>query len=85
MNASIRLRVGILGVGAIGRTMAMALDAKRIDAELVAISDQDIQRAEAVSAELASRPRVVSVHELIQRSDLVVEAAQPGCAARFRA
>ena len=34
-----------------------------------------VQRAEAVSAELASRPRVVSVHELIQRSDLVVEAA----------
>ena len=75
MNASIRLRVGILGVGAIGRTMAMALDAKRIDAELVAISDQDSQRAKAVSGELASRPRVVSVHELIQRSDLVVEAA----------
>jgi aspartate dehydrogenase len=75
VNASIRLRVGILGVGAIGRTMAMALDAKRIDAELVAIADQDSQRAEAVSAELASRPRVASVHELIQRSDLVVEAA----------
>jgi aspartate dehydrogenase len=75
VKSSNRLRVGILGVGSIGRTLATALDAKRIDAELVAITDQDSERAEALAAELASRPRVVSLHELIQRADLVVEAA----------
>jgi len=75
VNSSIRLRVGILGVGSIGRTLATALDAKRIDAELVGITDQEPSRAEAVAAELASRPRVVSLHELLQRADLVVEAA----------
>ena len=75
MNAAIRLRVGILGVGSIGRTLAAALDAKRIDADLVAIADQDEQRAESVAAALTTRPRVVSLHELVQRADLVVEAA----------
>jgi aspartate dehydrogenase len=73
--SSIRLRVGILGVGSIGKALAEALDAKRIDAELVAISDQNEGRAEAVAAKLAIRPCVVSLHELIQRSDIVVEAA----------
>jgi aspartate dehydrogenase len=67
--------VGILGVGSIGGALATALDAKRIDAELVAISDLDTERAEAFAAGLASRPRVVPVNDLIQRADLVVEAA----------
>jgi aspartate dehydrogenase len=75
VNASIRLRVGILGMGSIGRTLATALDAKRIDAELVAIADQDTERAEAFAAELSSRPPTVTLHELVQRTDLVVEAA----------
>jgi len=75
VNSSIRLRVGIFGVGSIGRSLATALDAKRVDADLVAICDQDSQKAQSLAAELASKPRVVSVHELIQRADLVVEAA----------
>jgi aspartate dehydrogenase len=83
VNASIQLRVGILGVGSIGRTLATALDAKRIDAELVAIADQDVQKAEAFSAELSSRPRVVTLHELIQRADLVVEAASQSALLEF--
>jgi len=33
------LKIGILGVGAIGRTIATALDQKQVDAELVALSD----------------------------------------------
>jgi predicted dinucleotide-utilizing enzyme len=33
------LKIGILGVGAIGRTIAAALDQKQVDAELVALSD----------------------------------------------
>jgi aspartate dehydrogenase len=70
-----KLRVGILGVGSIGQTFASALDRGRLDAELVAISDQDTDRAEAFAAALSSKPPVVFIDELIERTDLVVEAA----------
>jgi aspartate dehydrogenase len=70
-----KLKVGILGVGSIGQTFANAVDAGRFDAELVAISDQDTARAETFVSSLASRPPVVSIDDLIARTDLVVEAA----------
>jgi aspartate dehydrogenase len=69
------LKIGILGVGAIGRTIAVALDQKQIDADLVAITDQDRGRAEALSAELSGRPPVVSLEAMIESCDLAVEAA----------
>jgi len=73
------LKIGILGVGAIGRTIATALDQKsgqkQIDAELVALSDQDRAGAEALSSELSSHPAVLSIEEMIERSELAVEAA----------
>jgi aspartate dehydrogenase len=77
------LKVGILGVGAIGRVLASAIDEKRIDAELVALSDQERERAEVFAATLASRPPVVSLEELIERSDLAVEAAGQAALAEF--
>ncbi|MGC2421212.1 MAG: aspartate dehydrogenase [Candidatus Acidiferrales bacterium] len=77
------LKVGILGVGAIGRSLASAIDQRRIDAELVALSDQERERAEAFAATLASRPPVVSLEELIERSDLAVEAASQAALREF--
>jgi aspartate dehydrogenase len=77
------LKIGILGAGAIGRTIAAALDRNELDAELVALADQDRARAEALSAELAGRPAVVSVDELIERSDLAVEAASQAALGEF--
>jgi aspartate dehydrogenase len=69
------LKIGLLGVGAIGRTIATALDKKQIDAELVALSDQDRARAEALSSELSGHPPVVSLEAMIESCDLAVEAA----------
>jgi len=69
------LKIGLLGVGAIGRTIATALDQKQINAELVALADQDQARAAALSSELSSHPPVVSIDEMIERSDVAVEAA----------
>ncbi|MFY9690864.1 MAG: aspartate dehydrogenase [Candidatus Acidiferrales bacterium] len=69
------LKIGLLGVGAIGRTIAGALDQKQLDAELVALSDQDCASAKSFSAELASHPPVVSIDEMIERCELAVEAA----------
>jgi len=75
VNAHGKLKVGILGVGSIGRILATALDEKRVDAELVAISDLEYERAKEVAAGLQTPPRVVPLHEMIQRVDLVIEAA----------
>jgi aspartate dehydrogenase len=77
------LRVGILGVGAIGRTIAIALAQKQVDAELVALSDQDHARAEALSSEFVNRPAVVSIGEMVDRCDLAVEAASQTALAEF--
>ena len=77
------LRVGILGVGAIGRVIARALDVREVDAELVALSDQDRWRAEGLSRELSGRPPVVCVDEMIERCDLAVEAASQAALPEF--
>jgi len=68
-------KIGILGVGFIGQTLAAAIDERRIPAELVALSDLDHAKAEAVARRLASHPRVVPLEQLIESSDLIVEAA----------
>jgi aspartate dehydrogenase len=77
------LKIGILGVGAIGRTIATAIDRKQVKAELVAVSDQDRARAEALSAELSAHPAVVSVEEMLERAELAVEAASQAALPEF--
>jgi len=77
------LKIGLLGVGAIGRTIATALDRREIDASLVAVTDQDCARAEALSRELSSHPPVVSLDEMLDRADLAVEAAGQAALADF--
>ena len=69
------LKVGLLGVGAIGQILAAALDAESSRAVLVAVADQDRARAEKFAAQLKSRPAVVEMDELVRRSDLIIEAA----------
>jgi len=77
------LKIALLGVGAIGRTIATAIDRHEVDATLVALCDQDRERAEALSRELASHPPVVSLEEMIERSNLAVEAAGQSALAEF--
>ena len=77
------MRVGILGVGAIGQVLATAIAEKKIDAELVALSDQDRAKAEAFAASLACRPPVVSLDELLDRCDLAIEAASQAALREF--
>jgi len=72
---SAALKVGLLGVGAIGQILATALDAEPSRAVLVAIADQDRGRAERFAAQLKARPPVVEIDELVRRSDLIIEAA----------
>jgi aspartate dehydrogenase len=77
------LKIGLLGVGAIGRTIATALDRREVDATLVALSDQDGARAEALSRDLASHPPVLPLEEMLDRVDLAVEAASQAALTEF--
>jgi aspartate dehydrogenase len=72
---SAALKVGLLGVGAIGQNLATAIDAEPHRAALAAITDQDRPRAEKFAAQLKTQPAVVELDELVRRSDLVIEAA----------
>ena len=77
------LKIGLLGVGAIGKTIAAALDEKQLDAELVALSDQDCARAKSLSSELSSHPPVISIDNMIERCELAVEAASQAALPEF--
>jgi aspartate dehydrogenase len=69
------LKIGILGVGAIGRTIATAIDQKQVDAQLIALSDQQRDQAAEFAEQLSSVPSVLEIDEMIERVDLAVEAA----------
>ncbi len=77
------LKIGLLGVGAIGKTIATALDQKQVDASLVALSDQDCARAKQLSSELSTHPPVLPVEEMIDRCELAVEAASQAALSDF--
>ena len=69
------MRIGILGAGSIGETLARAIDEGKIRASLAAIADQDSARAQKLALSLKHSPPVVPHERLVDVSDLVVEAA----------
>jgi aspartate dehydrogenase len=77
------LKIGLLGVGAIGKTIAAALDQKQVDASLVALSDQDCARAKQLSSELSTHPPVLPLEEMIDGCELAVEAASQAALSDF--
>lgn len=69
-------RIGIVGVGNIGRRVARWLDAGKLpDAALTAVCVRDAARAEPFLATLAARPAVLSLSDLCASVDIVVESA----------
>jgi aspartate dehydrogenase len=77
------LKIGILGVGAIGRTIATAIDQGQVNARLIALSDQQKDQAAVFAAQLSSLPPVLEIGELLDRADLVVEAASQAALPEF--
>ena len=69
------IRVGIFGLGTIGRQIARALEAGIAGCALAGGTGRDRAKAEAFLATLPSRPSFLPTEELIQASDLVVECA----------
>lgn len=69
------MRVGIVGLGTVGRGLCQAIDGGVVSMQLVAVSTRDHERAKAFLRELCRQPPLLSLDELISRSDLVIEAA----------
>lgn len=69
------IRVGIFGLGTIGRQVSLALEAGIPGISLAGGTGRDQAKAEAFLATLPSKPPLLSQDELIQASDLVIEAA----------
>lgn len=69
------LKIGIVGLGAIGRAICRAVEGGRLQVEIAAVSSRDRRKAEAFLSSLRNPPPWTPFAELIARSDLVVEAA----------
>lgn len=69
------LRVGIAGLGTVGKTLAQALDAGIDGLELAAVAVRDTARASDWLAGLSAMPRIVSFDEMPLYTDVVVECA----------
>ncbi len=69
------LKIGLVGCGAIGTEIARAIDHSDIAAELVAVFDRNVNRAEELMKGLKAKPALLDLEELVERSEIVVEAA----------
>jgi aspartate dehydrogenase len=71
------LRVAIVGLGAIGRKLAQALDQGIDGLTLVAVSVQNPEKHQAWLAGLTKPPAVLPIEALVDAADIVIECA-PG-------
>ncbi len=70
------LRLAVAGLGAIGMRAAQAIDAGEVPGiQLVAVSANDLERANERVAGFAAPPEVLPLAELAARADIVVECA----------
>jgi aspartate dehydrogenase len=69
------MRVGIVGLGTIGRAMAQAVDRGEVAVQLTAVHSRDVEKARGFVATLGQQPAVTDLPGLIERCDLVIEAA----------
>ena len=69
------IRVGVFGLGTIGRQICRAIDAGIPRVTLAGACARDRGKADTFLASLHSKPPLLSTSELIRSSDMVIEAA----------
>lgn len=80
------MRVGIVGLGSIGRTVARNLHEGRIpNAILAGIAVRDRAKAEAFLKEIGCKAPLVTIGALATEADIVVECAPPAVLAEIAA
>ena len=75
--------VGIVGCGAIGSSLALAIQEGRVPARLAGLTGRTRSRAEALARSLTPAPPLLDLPHLVQASDLVVEAASVAAVAEI--
>lgn len=77
MIGSVLKRIGLLGCGAIGTQIALAINSGQVQAELTHVYDYDKSKAVSLVARLDKKPIIVENPHLLSSNnvDLVVEAA----------
>lgn len=81
-----RLKVGLIGCGAIGTQIAKAcLGRLKKKVELAAICDSEIEKARAFKKALKKKFEILDADDLIRRVDLVIEAASAKISAKILA
>ncbi len=71
-------KIGIIGCGNMGSQIAEYIVENLSDkSKIVAISDIDSQKAKELSVRIKPKPLITTIDELINKSDLVIEAASP--------
>lgn len=76
------VRVGLVGCGAIGARLAEAIERRyRHSARLVAIHDCDPRHAQRLARRLRRSPPIVTLPQLIRKSQVILEAASGDAAA----
>lgn len=70
------IRVGVIGCGTIGKELALVCQKQFKDqVTLEAIADSDLTSARKLQVRLKPRPKILSSDQLIDRCDLIIEAA----------
>ena len=73
---SLNLKVGIVGLGAIGLEIAKSIDANKLsNMRLVAVSSRDLTKAGNKLNSLKSEPKLTSIPEVGTLSDVIIESA----------
>ena len=72
-----RPAIGIVGCGAIGREILVAADTGVLGVDIAGVSSRTEESARAFLATLRSSPEYLSRAALIEKSDMLVEAAGP--------
>ncbi|MDY6966766.1 MAG: aspartate dehydrogenase [Halobacteriota archaeon] len=69
------IKVGVVGLGAIGREICKAVDSGMEGFQLVAVTDRKIEFAMKFAASLSQKTPFVDISEMLDMVDLVVESA----------
>lgn len=70
------LKIGIIGCGSIGSTLAKVIDVELKDkAALIGLCDVDNAKSAKLQKQLKSKPKIFEITDLIRKSDLIIEAA----------
>ncbi|MDP3103008.1 MAG: aspartate dehydrogenase [Candidatus Methanoperedens sp.] len=77
------LKVGVIGCGAIGTEVCMAIDRGLVNAQLSAIYDRSGENCERLLASLGKKPAILPPDELISSADMIVECASAQAVREF--